>query len=261
MNQNEMGFTFAGRHSREFGLLWAESKGHALAPKTERSEYSISGRSGTLLIGGETRKPMDFPGSLYLVDNEPRTQREAQRRAREIIAWLCQGRQRLTFDWEPDRFYLAQVDKEVRWSLDNWFGGQIDLTFHCQPWAYSVEPDRMTVNTTETAITVPFRVSTMGHAPLEVRVTNIGTAPLVGVSLMGGRVLLDEMNIVTGGSLTVTMEEPVDAAFGDGTTALPHAQRFDLLTVENGLNMVPVVLAYGSGSHSARVELAARGRW
>lgn len=262
MKQNEMGFSFGDQHSRDFGLIWAESKGHQLAPEIIRNEYTIAGKSGTVLLNGGTRKPLEFSGSLFVVDHEPANQREAQELARRIIAWLGNGRQRLVFDYEPDRFYLAQVDNATTWSLETWFGGEISIKFKAQPYAYSVNPDIATVLTPDEAVTIPLRVDTLHPAPLEVRVTNTGTATIDAVTVMLNLVNMQGLALTPGHSLTISMEEPIGAYFDDGRNALPCAQRFDLVLLPAGVQGVPVTVGYtGEGSHCAQISVAVRGRW
>lgn len=267
MLQNEMGFTFAGRHTSEFGLVWVENKAHTLAPDVSRNEYTIAGKSGTVLLDGETRKPLEFPGSLYLVDNEPENQREAQRKAREILAWLCQGRQRLVFDYEPERFYLAQVDSAITWNLANWFGGEISITLTAQPYAYSSQADRGTAELSKTGspgreqTEIRVNVHTMHPAPIEIQITNRGTSPINSVAVMDGRIDIDGLQMGQGRTLTISMEEPIDACFEDGSSALPYAQRFDLVTLEAGTQYIPVALGFGGTDHQAGISLAVRGRW
>ncbi len=262
MRQNEMGFTFAGRHTSEFGLVYVESKGHPLTPEVKRNEYTIAGKSGTVLMPGSTREPLPFSGSLFLVDGEPETQREAQQLAREIMAWLGQGRQQLIFDYEPDRYYLAQVDKSVSWSLANWFGGEIGITFIAQPYAYNVTPDTASVQTTAASTSIPLEVHTLHPAPLEVKITNTGEATITQVQVAGGKVDLQGISLQPGHSLTISMEEPINAFFDDGRTVLPHAKRFDLLGMSAGPQTVPVALAYEAGkTPGAEITATVRGRW
>lgn len=261
MLQNEMGFTFAGRHTSEFGLVWVESKSHTLAPEVIRNEYTIAGKSGTVLLPGKTRKPLEFSGSLFLVDDEPESQRVAQMKVREILAWLCQGRQRLVFDYEPERFYLAQVDKSITWNLANWFGGEISITLTAQPDAYSCQADTATLEATTAMVGVQLDVHTLRPAPLEMRVTNKGAATLTSVAAMGGRINLDGLNLAKDQSLTISMEEPISAFFDDGSNALPCAQRFDLVLLEGGTQSIPIVLGFDGSGQKAQISVAVRGRW
>lgn len=262
MRQNEMGFTFAGKHTSDFGLVYVENKGHTLAPKAKRNEYTIAGKSGTVLMPGSTLDPIEFNGTLYLVANEPETQREAQRLARNIMAWLGQGRQPLIFDYEPNLYYLAQVDKDVIWSLANWFGGEISITFTAQPYAYSVTPDTAAMQTAAASISIPLEVHTLHPAPLEVQITNTGEAAITRVQVAGGKVDLQDIGLQPGHSLTIGMEEPINAFFDDGMEALPHAKRFDLLLLGAGSQTIPVALGYEAGkSPGAQISVSVRGRW
>lgn len=138
MKLNESGFTFNGRHCRrDMGCWWIEKDGHQISPEVQRNEYEIAGVSGSILMDGATRKGLTFSGTLVMAQ-EPETQTEAQEKLRALMAWLDCGRQRLIMDYEPGRYYLAQVDKSTTWSLKNWFGGELSVTFTAQPFAYAV---------------------------------------------------------------------------------------------------------------------------
>jgi predicted phage tail component-like protein len=63
---------------------------------------------------------------------------ELRTRARSIAAWLSVGGwSKLIINDEPDKYYLAKVTSEL--DLKNlWESGTVEITFDCQPFAYSV---------------------------------------------------------------------------------------------------------------------------
>jgi len=63
---------------------------------------------------------------------------ELRTEARNIASWLNSTEwERLIFDDEPDKFYLARVYDAI--SLSNILStGEFNVTFYCQPFAYSV---------------------------------------------------------------------------------------------------------------------------
>jgi len=63
---------------------------------------------------------------------------ELRTRARSIAAWLSVGSWcRLIINDEPDKYYLAKVTDEIE--LESlWGSGTANITFDCQPFAYSV---------------------------------------------------------------------------------------------------------------------------
>ena len=254
----ETGFSFNGRHSRnDMGLLYAEKEGHTIIPKIKRNSYEIAGVSGTVLMNGETWETIPFEGTLYPAE-ERASQAEAQALLRNVAAWLTAGRCRLIFDYEPERFYLAELSAASKWSLKNWFGGELPIKFEAQPFAYNLTETSATSNTTGTAVTVTVNLQTGQPAPLKLQVKNTGSAPITGVQV--GGVTLAGMNLTNGQTLTINMEPPIGAQIGS-TNALPYATAFAPISLNSGANNVYVQLTYGSGTKGARVTASARGRW
>ena len=255
----ETGFFFNGRHSRnDMGLLYAEKEGHTIIPKIKRNSYEIAGVSGTVLLDGEQWETIPFEGTLYPAI-ERGTQGEAQYLLRQVAAWLTAGRCRLIFDYEPDKYYLAELSAASKWSLKNWFGGELPIRFDAQPFAYNVNENSATANTTGTTATVTLNVSTGQKAPLKLQVKNTGAAPITGVQI-GSSVVLSGMSLANGQTLTIDMEPPIGAVIGS-TNALPYATAFSPILLNSGSNAITVTLTYGSGSKGAQITASARGRW
>lgn len=63
---------------------------------------------------------------------------ELRTRARSIAAWLSVGAwSKLIINDEPDKYYLAKVTDEINLK-GLWEAGIAEITFDCQPFAYSV---------------------------------------------------------------------------------------------------------------------------
>ena len=259
----ETGFSFNGQHSREdFGLIYAEREGHNIIPGIVRNEYQIAGISGTILLPGETRGTMIFDGTLYPA-REAATQAEAQQLLRKVAAWLTAGRCRLIFDYEPDVYYLAELTDASKWSLRNWFGGELPITFTAQPYAYSTHMAAITKTTTGSSVTLPLAVDTGQPAPLLLTIKNTGKAPITGAEISAGGetlVALSGMALAAGQTLTIDMEPPIGAQIGD-SNALPYASVFSPVLLGNGMNTLGVALTYGSGTKGAQITAKARGRY
>ena len=240
------------------GLLYAEKDGHTIIPKINRNTYEIAGVSGTVLMDGETLDTIPFEGTLYPAI-ERASQAEAQQMLRNVAAWLTAGRCRLIFDYEPGRYYLAELSAASKWSLKNWFGGELPIRFDAQPFAYNVSENSATANTTGTTATVTLNVSTGQKAPLKLQVKNTGASPITGVQI-GSAVILAGMNLTNGQTLTINMEPPIGAQIGN-TNALPYATAFAPILLANGANNINVQLTYGSGTKGAQITASARGRW
>lgn len=259
----ETGFSFNGKHSRDdFGLIYAEREGHNIIPGIVRNEYEIAGISGTILLPGETRKPLIFDGTLYPA-RERATQAEAQQLLRQVAAWLTAGRCPLIFDYEPDLFYLAELTDASKWSLRNWFGGELPITFTAQPFAYSTHITTVTKNATGSSVTLSLDVDTGQPAPLKLTVKNTGAAQITGVQISANGdipVMMSGMALTAGQTLTIDMEPPIGAMIGN-SNALPYASAFTPLLLQNGLNTLLVTLTYGSGTKGAQITAKARGRY
>lgn len=266
MRLNEINFSFGGRHClRDFGCIYVEKSGHPATPAKTPNEYEIAGLSGTVRMGGETYDPMTFSGTLFFVDDPP-SQAEAQRRIRQISRWLLAGRQRLIFDYEPDRYYMAEVASAGQWSYSEWIEGGLSVELSAQPFARSLQPSSVQQVTTAAENAIELSVSTGEPAPLRVTVANAGGAVITGVtvSVNGACVALtDALSVEAGDSVTIDMEPPAGALYGaSGGSALPCASRFDYIALPAGRHTIGVTLAFGaSGTPGAKITASARGRW
>lgn len=244
------------------GLIFNESR-HPLFPVIRRSAYKIAGKSGTVLLGQRAeRDPLEFTGTLVMA-SEPETRGDAQAKLRAIAAWLLCGRQKLIFDYEPDVYYLAEVAKSAAWTDENWFGGEISVTFTAQPYARSVTPAtaaKTSAAGSSATVSIQLTVQTGDAAPLEVTVENTGSAALTAISLMNGKVRLEGMSIPRGSAAVISAEEPIGAHIVGGESLLPYAAAFDLIEVENGVHTISAALTF-AGSGTAKVTASARGRW
>lgn len=257
----ETGFTFGGIHSRrDMGLLYAEKDGHIAIPEIKRNSYKIAGMSGTVLLPGEAWQPFNLEGTLYPAE-EPATQAAAQVLLRNVSAWLTAGRQQLIFDYEPSVYYLAELSAASKWSLRNWFGGELPIRFTAQPFAISVtETSATKVITGGDWEFIALNLDTGRPAPLKVQVENIGRAPINYVRVYSG-VDFADMSLTTGNTLLIDMEPPAGATIGDNS-ALCYATSFAPLTLGPYDGGVYVAIgSEGGSSIQARVTVSARGRW
>lgn len=257
----ETGFSFGGRHSlNDFDLQWSESNmGHALTPAIKYNEYEIAGMDGTVLFGEARRQPISFSGTLYM-RTEYESQLQAQARLREIQGWLLSGRQQLIFDYEPDKYYLAEVSRATAWSLKNWFGGELSVTFQAEPCAFSVIESVFTTAATAAA-QLGAVMATQRPAPARIRVTNTGTAPITGLNLNQGQVVFAGLSVAAGHYIDVSCEPPISATIDGSANALPWCTAFSPILLQPGANTLTIAPAFGSGTAGYSAELRARGRW
>lgn len=70
-----------------------------------------------------------------------------------MAAWLCgtDGRGKLILDALPDRYFIAEVSDEAALMDDDWASGEAAIAFTCQPFAYAVSEDGVTVQTSANA--------------------------------------------------------------------------------------------------------------
>lgn len=257
----ESGFSFNGKHCRDFGCMWSEDDGRVIVPETLRSEYEIAGRSGTVLLPGETRRCFNYSGILTMMQ-EPASEQEAQTRLRALAAWLSAGRCKLVTDYEPSRYYWAQLDGRQTWTTKDWFAGQLKVKFLCQPWAYAVkETTQAITGLSSESITLNAVLITGQPAPLRLTVANTGSTAITGVSV-GDGVQLSGLHLAQGQSVTLDFEPPIGATLSTGGNALTFASAFRAIKLQNGSNTLQVRLTWaGSSGRSASIVAAARGRW
>lgn len=263
MNLNEMNFAFNGKHClREFGCIYVEDGGHVMSPAVTRNTYEIAGVDGTVELDGETYAEIFFSGTLFFWKDPP-SQAAAQRMLRRINAWLLAGRKRLVFDYEPERFYLAEVNHAMEWNYDKWIEGGHSIRFTAQPYACNVRENSVSVTTAEAEATLRLAADTGAPAPLCVDIQNTGTAPITAAEITIGEkaAVFSGMSLPEGQTLTVSMEPPAGAVFSDGENALPYAAQFDPLFAQAGSNEIGLTLAYGDGIPGASITAKARGRF
>jgi len=256
---SETGFTFNGVHSRrDMGLIYAEKDGHIAIPEIRRNAYGIAGMSGTLLLSGEEWQPFQFEGILYPA-SEPASQADAQDLLRSVSDWLTAGRKQLIFDYEPSKYYMAELNQACRWSLKNWFGGELQVRWQAQPFAYNVEADTASIDvTTGGTKSVTLRVYTSRPAPLKLTVKNTGEINITEVSV--GGIALEGMSLAPNKTLEIDSEPPAGAKIGTAS-AMRYATSFTPVLLGNGNNTLSVTLRFeSSGTRGAKITASARGR-
>lgn len=260
----ESNFTFNGRHCmNDMGLLYVENSGGRVITHARRiNEYTVAGASGTIRFPGETFEKATLSGSLYPMES-PKSEADAQALMRQVAAWLYGPRGRLIFDYEPDRYRIAEISGESKWSCREWLDGGLDVEFDVQPFAWALNPTRETHTVTDTCA-FALNMGDSQDAPLEAIIRNTGAAALTGISISRGsrEWLFAGMSVPQDGLVTITQEPPVGATITTGgivTNALPYAMQFDTVTVSGAADLA-VALSF-DGSGSADVTLQARGRW
>lgn len=264
MNPNEINFSFNGLHClRDFGCVYVEKGGHTATGKPVYDEHEIAGVSGTVLMDAPILfEPIKLSGTLYRW-GDIGSQHEAQQLLRRLSAWLTAGRKPLIFDYEPGRYYLAQLDGETKWEYGTWLDGGQGIAFRCQPFAYNTRQDKATATLTGSGAELVLVADTGQPAPMEMEIANTGSAQITGATVTVGAksAVFAGMALPNGASLRISMEPPIGAVFSSGGNALPYATRFNILQAQAGANAVSVALTYGTGTKGATVTIKARGRF
>lgn len=253
MSAGEVNFTFNGLHClRDFGCIYIADKTRIISGKTERSEYSIAGVSGTILMGDKAiRQPYNLTGTLVPMKT-PQSLQACQQLARDIAAWLLAGRCKLSWDYDPLHQFDAEVVDAIKWDTKAWFEGGITVTFQVQPYARDLVPATASANMPSGVNTLLVPVSTVDPAPVSVEINNTGSTAITGVRISdpdGHSVTLSKgMSLAAGDVLKIDMEPPIGATIISGettTSALRYAEVFDQLTLREP-DYLTVTLTGGS---------------
>ena len=259
----ECNFTFDGKHClRDFDCIYVFNKSRPVSPDSHFHTFEVSGASGTLMYGdARTHDVLTHKGALYLM-HTPGSDAAALRMYRQIGAWLKVGRRRLTWDYEPDRYLLAEIAAGTDYTETGWPDGGLEIAMRCQPLAYDLQEAMVSGTLTDTAAcALMLPLYTGEPAPVCCDITNTGAAVMTGVSVAVGdkQVTFTGLTLAAGQTLRVDMEAPIGATVGSAN-ALPKATRFDYLTA-SGPATVTVTPTFGSGTKQATVRVHARGRW
>lgn len=263
MTIREGNFSFGGEHCTEYGVMYVEDTGHPLSPAPVPDLYEISGVPGTVRMSYIGYETIEFSGTLYFLQDY-NTQQEAQAALRMVSKWLLSGRKPLIFDYEPDRYYMAEVTGALEWAYDGWPEGGLKVTFTAQPYAYATKEESNTIFTDTEENILPLMIDTDLPAPVRIVVKNMDEAEIhsVSITLRGENVRFTALEIAEGESLTIFMETPAGAEI-DGAkkdSALPCCENFDILDALPGRNDLSVSLTFGEGSRRASITASARGR-
>jgi len=106
--------------------------------KAERNveEFEIPGRSGDITIDYETYKPITFTLECTVINED---------KMEDIKSWL-NGFSDLIFSWRSDKYYKAKMINRIDISESMDSLGEFPLLFKCQPHAYSLRNDIITLN-------------------------------------------------------------------------------------------------------------------
>lgn len=224
-------FSFNGVDSTSFKLVCKSVK-RPLLPAAKTKRVELAGSSGAYDFDGleyslrTVTMKIQYIGTSY---------EELRSRARSIAAWLSQGTwSRLIINDESDKYYLAKVTGEV--DLEAlWESGTADVSFDCQPYAYSVAES--TYNFTATgAKTYEFQnggtreINYRSPQGCKFKITAVGTLTTLTLTLNG-----ETLNFTEAVSGTLVIDNIAMTAKVGGVN------KFDKLTgdVDTFLSVIP----------------------
>lgn len=264
-------FSFNGKHCDDFDVTFLPSA-YPFIPAQSIPQTSVSGRHGTLRWKGRTFSPKRLKGKLYFLntsgDDTPIPTDELLRRASDVTAWLCgtDGRGKLILDALPDRYFIAEVSDEAALMDDDWASGEAAIAFTCQPFAYAVSEDGVTVQTSANAAkSAALGVQGNAETMLAFRVTCAsGTMNTATVETPTCRFDFTGLGMTAGETLVARYAQEdillLEIEGVDGGTRSAMAMRTtdsdDDLLLSPGKNAVTV-----KTEKACSVELTARGRY
>lgn len=204
------GFTFEGLHLwRDMGCEYYATDPRPIAAAAVRNEYTIAGRSGTVIYPGGTYSPIKESGVIVPLREDGEALGE---RVRRVAAWLTQpetGRGRLVWDSRPDVYRMAQMDVAPTAGYTKWPRGAMNVTITQQPIARAVTQSRQSVSISGGAAELILLHPTQLSAPLVIELCNTGTQAITGCELAieGARIALEGLNLTAGQTLRISGEE------------------------------------------------------
>lgn len=128
-------FSFNSVESSAYSLVCKSVK-RPLLPAAKVNRIEIPGASGAYDFDDDSYELRSVTMQIAYIGT---SYEELRTRARQIAAWLANNTwNRLIINDEPDKYYLAKVTSEI--DLQSlWESGTADITFDCQPFAYSLD--------------------------------------------------------------------------------------------------------------------------
>lgn len=129
-------FFFDGKCSDDYGIII--SKVPTLSrPQRKFEVYQVPGRSGSIIEQYDAWDDIQVSYNVWFADEYFKVA-DAQKQAREIVAWLygAKGYVRLEDDFEPEYFRLAYFTGPIDIETDLCRYGSATITFTCRPERY-----------------------------------------------------------------------------------------------------------------------------
>lgn len=172
------GCRFRGIHSNEFNLI-VKSINRPLLPSIRDEYIEVPQRAGSHLFSD---KPSDKIIEVEFFLSEMNLQ-NTRHKIRNVARWLYTNeKERLYFDDEPDKYYLAKVANQVDFEQLVAIAGSFIVVFRCFPYALSedrVQQDFVTSNRSTYTVKPVGNVQTPPHLTIQ----NTGTSTIKGFTI------------------------------------------------------------------------------
>lgn len=221
------------------------SKNRQLLPGPNDRYVQVPGRQGSIHFPRELNDRHIDLDCAFVEKNLP----NLRTRAREIAAWLyTQGREILSFDDEPDRYYRGKLLLSVDFSHLATMG-EFSLTFICEPLAYgelvstNFANDAATVTNAGTRPTPAIIEATFTDTATELKVT-LGTEY---VRVVHDFEVNDTLKIDTGtGAILINGQRAMDKL------GWQNSRFFSLAVGQNALSITPTGKCTATVKHIPR---------
>lgn len=168
-------FFFDGKSSHDFGIII--SKVPSLSrPQRKFELYQVPGRSGAVIQQLDAWEDIQISYRVWFA-NEYFKIADAQKQAREIVAWLysAKGYCRLEDDFEPEYFRLAYFTGPMDIETDLCRYGEATITFTCRPERFLKSGEDWLSLTPNSANTVINPTAFIAKPLIKVTVSTAGT--------------------------------------------------------------------------------------
>lgn len=150
---------FKGIDSSTFGLK-VRKRPPICQTEIKNEKIEIPGRDGYLIYTDNTRKGFTIPVEFFF-NSDNYTEN-----IRGIKEWLC-GEGNLIFSDEPDKYYKAAVYSAFNIEIALQKLGQFIVLFDCQPYAYAINNNVIT-------LTTPGNINNPGNIESQPKITIYG---------------------------------------------------------------------------------------
>lgn len=238
------GYTFNGINLNTFGA-YLLSKNRQISPSRKVSYIDIPGRDGSLMFDNGLNDR--FITISHEIDES--TLSNLRTKIRQISSWLnTDDKKQLVFDDEPDKYYMAKVDGTINLDEEIALTGNFDVTFRCEPYAYSVTSNFVsnsaTINNVGTTTCFPIFTVTFSSSATEIKISN-GTEYVRIVN-----------NFVLGDILVIDCSKGTVKLNGDSIMSSLDWQNSIFFTLKTGLNSLSV-----TPTNVSSISTSYRERW